>query len=1053
MSITDLAIRRPTFIVMAVLLVLGLGVLGYVNLGANLFPTVNIPIVSVSDIYVGAGAQEIEREIIKPIEDAVSGISGIDKLRSTAVEGFGAVVIQFSMATNSATAAADVQKAVDGLAGKLPSEADRPVVVKFGLNDEPILILSVSGTMPFEELNSRADTVRKALENIDGVGNVTLQGDNTKELSVALDKSKLDFYGISVQTVTQVLRADNLNLPAGIMVQESTERTVRVLGAFAGVEEAKNLRIPTSTGGNVRLADIADVELKYPRAKTIVRMDGKSAIGISVVKRGDANIVTTTKRILAALPGMTSTLPPGTVVDVARDMTLFINQSLDETQRNLIEAIIMTSIVLFLFLRDWRSSLIVLVTIPVCLISTFFMMFLFKFSLNILTLMALVLCIGILVDDSIVILENIHRHIKMGKDPRRAAIEGRKEIAMAAIAITLCDVVVFAPMAFMTDLVGTFFREFGFTVVFSTLVSLIVSFTLTPLMAARMLGRKNRREEDWATGGAGGPVAAVLEAADGASGGQDPVRTGSTQGAFGRFFEVRVKGAYRRFLEWSLRHRLLVTLVILALLGGSVSLIPLGVIQTEFIPKFDQGRLMIAVSYGSGLGIERIDARTKEIEDHLMSMPEVADVYAVAGSVRRSYAATNINVKLTDQSKRKKKQAEIAKELRDWGKRFPDADLSVTEPSIMDQTSIEWNKPLILTVSGPDRGVITTLAGQVERVVAGTPGVVDVTNSVRSVQTEYVVMIDRLAVSSYGLTTYDIAIALRAALSGIDSGVFRTGGDDYGITVSFRGDQMRTPIDLGSIKISNPMGQRIPLSLVASFVRSEGLLELTRQERQNVATIQGNLEGRVLGAVTGEITPKLAAIGIPHGYAVKLVGDTTMMTNAFGSLVLALAASVTLVFMILVVLYGSYLTPVIRMLSLPCGIIGGLVALAITGKALGILTLIGIIMLDGLASKNGTLLIDYTNTLMKRGMSLRDALVEAGLTRLRPIVMTSATMIGGMLPLALALGAGSEIKSGMAVVLVGGLLTSTLLSPIFLPVAYTVIDDIRHLRLRRGRKT
>ncbi len=799
--------------------------------------------------------------------------------------------------------------------------------------------------------------------------------------------------------------------------------TVRLTGELADLEDVRNLRIPTLLGSSVRLADLGQISLDYPDPTETVRMDGSPSIGIFVRKQSDANVVSTADGVKQALAGLQATLPPGVTVKVASDATMFVNSSLAETRLNLLESILTTALVLFLFLRQWRSSLIVLIAIPISLVGTFFAMFALHYTLNIVSLMALGLCIGILVDDSIVVLENVDRHIHLGQDPMRAAVDGRMEIGLAAVAITLCDVVVFAPIAFLQDIVGQFFKEFGLTVVCATLLSLLVSFTVTPMMASRMLsGRRGRRRTERIE-----PTEAPAEE--------------RTKG-LGGFFDRTIKGGYRKLLLWALGNRWKVVFGIAILVVASLALLPLGVIQSEFMPGFDQSKLVVDLDLGAGAGYPQTDQKVRVVEKYLLGVPEVTDTFATIGSDTASSVA-EIVVKLKDKGQRRKSQTELAREVRQWGNSLPGLSFSVTEQGVVARTSIEGAKPLILNLSGPDRVVLASLSRQVESLMRSVPGMADVDNSMRATQTEVSVRVDRLAAASYGLSSYDIASVLRTALAGTNVGVYRHSGNDYDIVVSYRDDQVRTPYDLGAIKASNAVGQLVSLSQVASFVTTDSAQTVLRRDRQNVATLSANIQGRPLGAITADLQRAMRRVNVPYGYTVSYGGDQSNMSSAFRSLALALIASILLVYLILVVLYESFLTPLIRMMSIPCGVIGAFAALALTGKAINIISFIGLIMLDGLISKNGTLLIDYTNTLVKRGMGLREALVEAGITRLRPIVMTSVTMIVGMLPLALSLGASSEIRSGMAVVLIGGLVTSTLLTPLLLPVVYTMLDDLR----------
>lgn len=1015
MNITELAVRRPTAVVVAFVILIGLGVMGYFNLGADLFPSADTPVISIHSEYPGAGSEEIEKDVVKPIEDAVSGLPGIDKIRSVSGEGFGYTILQFTMSTNADTAVLDVQKSIDSMVDKLPSDATRPVVNKYDINAQPMMALSLYGDVPYDELYTAADDLKKRMENIEGVGKVSLLGAPDKELDIVVDRTALEAYGVSLTVLIGSLNANNVTIPAGLMRQDAVNRPVRLVGEFSSVEDLAALRIPLPRGGSVALSDLASIKLAYPDDVERVRMDGHTSIGFVIIKASDANVVETANRIKAELTRESGILPRGMSLRLASDSTLFINSSLSETARDLLLGILVTAIVLFLFLRRWRSSLIVLVAIPTSLIATFFMMYICGFTLNIVSVMALALCIGILVDDSIVVLENIHRHRQLGEEPRAAAVRGRMEIGMAAVAITLCDVVVFAPVAFLKDIVGQFFRQFGLTVVFASLFSLFVSFTMTPAMASRLLARE--REDS----------------------------PGREKGRFASFFEVRIKGGYRRLLEGALSHRGWVIGGVAALVAASLSLLPLGAIQTEFLPPFDQGKLDVDLNLGAGANLDRTDAAVREVERHLAAMPEVQDVFSQIGTSSGPNFAQLI-VRLKDKTLRRKSQTELARELRSWVKGLAGADVSVREEAIVAQTSIEGNKPFILNITGPDRSVLSELSDRVEEIMRTTPGAVDVQNSDRSRETDISVVVDRLALSEYGLSAIDVAAALRTAFAGAKAGVYRSAGDEYDMIVKFRPDQARTPLDVASIRLSGASGALVSIGQVARIARDDSASSLQRSSRSNVVTIMSDLQGRPLGSVAKDVQSRLASMSFPPGYAYSIEGESSMMAGSFKSLGWALAASIALVYLVLVVLYESYLTPFIRLLSLPAGIIGGLAAMAIAGKTINIISFIGIIMLDGLASKNGTLLIDYTNTLIKRGLGLREALLEAGSTRLRPILMTTTTMIVGMLPLALSTGSSSEIKSGMAVVLIGGLITSTLISPFLLPVVYTLIDEARARR-------
>ncbi|MCX7709076.1 MAG: efflux RND transporter permease subunit [Clostridia bacterium] len=1020
MGLTELSVKRPAAVIVFMVLLIGLGILGYTSMGVDLLPTVNVPVITITTVYNGAGAEEIKKDIVKPIEDAVAGISGIDTLRSTAREGVGLTIIQFTMETNMNSAFLDVQKAVDHARGKLPAGAEDPILYKVDINAQSVMTLAITGDVPYDQLYNQADKIKQSIEKLPGIGQVSLQGANDKQLNVKLDKTAIEYYGINVNTLIGKIRSENTNMPAGQMKQEKSDLTVKMVGEFKDLNDIKSIQIPTSSGGIVRLADIASLELGYPDNDTILKMNDKNAIGINIQKQSDANVVKAVDGVNKELEKIQKLLPAGVKLSVTTDSTVFIKSSLNEVLRSLVEGIITTSIVLFLFLRSWQSSLIVLVAIPTSLISTFFIMYENHFTLNVMSLMGLSLCIGILVDDSIVVLENIQRHRAMGEKPIEAAIKGRSEIGMAAIAITLCDVVIFGPVAFTSGMVGQFFKEFGITVAVASLFSLLVSFTVTPMLASRLAHIKMGKEE------------------------------GSTkkQGRISKLFGYATE-LYKKFLLWSLDNRWKIIGITLAGVILSIALVPLGLIHTEFMPVSDQSQLNLDISLTPGSSLKQTEEKVAVVEKHLRDLPEMKEYYTTIGN-NSDKSSANIILKLKDTKDRKKSQNQLAGELRQWGKTIPGIQLSITEAQ---STPGSNGKPIQVTIKGDDIAVLKEISYKVEELVKSVEGAVDVSNSLRTSESEIRVNIDRLACAQYGVSTSDIATVLRTGLQGSNVGVFRGNGNEYDISVKFMNGQINKPGDLGSVKVMNASGQQIAINQVASISVADSQLRISREDRQDTVTVSANLQNALLGKVSGEIKNKLDGLTLPYGYSVKYGGMQQNMSDGFISLGKAMAGGIVLVFMVLIVLYESFLTPFIRMLSLPCAIIGAFVLLAITRQSLNIMSMIGLILLDGLASKNGTLLIDYTNTLMKRGLSLKEALVEAGTTRLRPIIMTSATMVVGMLPSALATGSGSEMRNGMAIIVIGGMITSTILSPILLPVVYTLIEDLRVRFSKKHRST
>lgn len=1017
MKITEISVKRPAAMWMVVILLVALGVFGYTKMGANLLPSMNNPVITVSTIYSGASADDIKKDIVKPIEDAVSGISGLDSINSTAKEGYGTVTITFKSTANLDTAYLDVQKAVENASSKLPDDADKPTILKMDTNAIPVLAISLNGNVSYDELYNESDILKQKLEKLPGVGKIDLMGADKKQLMIKLDKTAMEYYGISVNTVMGKLNSVNLNMPAGEIKQDKLDQAVRVIGQFHSIEDAKNMLVPTSNGGTVRLGEISKITLEAPDATTQIRFNGKKTMAVVVGKQSDANVVEVANSVKKELESIKKTIPSEIKVDIAFDTTTFITSSLKQVQHNLIEGIITTAVVLYLFFRSFRSSLVVLVAIPTSLIATFFMMYKLNFTLNMLSLMGLSLVVGTLVDDSIVVIESIQRHLGLGKKPKVAAIDGRDEVGMAAVAISLCDIVVFAPISLMSGMIGQMFKEFGLTIVVATVFSLLVSFTITPMLSSRILKREHNKEEIKKDG-----------------------------------FFSKVLEKYKSTLIWSLKHRGKVLSAVIMCIVLSVALIPMGILKSEFIPTADQGSLTIDLTLTPGSTLKQTDEKVAQVEKYLKDMKEVKSYFTMVGSNSQGSsdkATGEIMVNLVPKSERKKSQSELAAQIRDFSKKMTGVDFTVTESQAGGGTS----KPVSISIKGDNQETLEALSNEVEKVVRTIPGVIDVSNSSNIKSSELRVNIDSLAAAQYSIATSDIGSSVRTALAGTTTGVYRANNEENDITLKFMDGQIKNAEDIKAIKITNSSGEQIPLSQVASVVKADSQPSLSREDKQDVVTIGANLQGRVLGEVTNDIKAKLKALSLPTGYSISYGGTQKNMAESFSSLGLALGASLCLVYIILVVLYESFLTPAIRMVSLPCAIIGAFGLLALTGQTLNLMSMIGLIMLEGLSSKNGTLLIDYTNTLMKKGMNLKDALIESGVTRLRPIIMTSSTMIVSMLPVALSMGEGSEMKQSMAIVIIGGMVASTILSPIVIPIVYTFMDDLTRAVFKKKRNS
>lgn len=825
---------------------------------------------------------------------------------------------------------------------------------------------------------------------------------------------------------------ENLNVPGGQVEQGPRSLSLRVLGEFSRLEEIEKLPLPLPSGKTIPLGEIGQVVDTHKEVTQFSRLDGKDAVGISIQKQSDASLVATADRLHQEINQIKKALPPDIEILIATDASTFVRASLRDTWRNLGEGIIMTALVLLVFLREWRSTLIVLLAIPTSVVATLALIYFADFTFNILSLLGLTMCIGILVDDSIVILENIYRHrTHLGKNPVQAAIDGRHEIGLAAVAITMSDVVVFAPIAFMSGMIGQFFKEFGFTVVFATLFSLFVSFTLTPMLAARIFPPTSNAQNHpsilkrWS----------ILE------------KLGQRWLTRWEKIQRLTYEKYTATLHWALEHRRIIVLLCTIALLIAASLFPLRLVETEFLPRPDQGELTISVEMPPGTTLQQTDQMMRSLEAMLTQMPETTHYYTTVGQSGEQYLAKtasyagNIQLRLVPKNERQRSVTEIAEEIRSWNYFFPGAKINVFEPGMVGVPNMA---PIQIYVTGPEVSTLQKIAGQVQEIVQSVPGPTDIDTSWRAGQPEIQVKINRLAAAEAGLSVAEIARTVRASLEGEIAARYREEGKEADIRVKVKDFKTADLSRIKELGITNRYGQIIRLEEIADISYQTGPNEIRRFNRQRLITIKANIHGRPLGEIMKDIKKEADQLPLPPGYQIIYEGETRDLQESFAELIQALLISIVLVYAILVMLYESYLIPVIRMLSLPLGMVGALLALALTGKTLNIVSLIGLIMLDGLVAKNSTLLIDYTHTVMQReGLPLREALVKAGTTRLRPIIMTSVTMIAGMFPTALGLSTAGEIRSGMAVVLIGGLILSTLLTLIVIPVAYTLLDDFR----------
>jgi hydrophobic/amphiphilic exporter-1 (mainly G- bacteria), HAE1 family len=1047
MGLTRVAIYRPVAIVMMFLAMAAMGVVAYTHLPISRLPNISFPFVRISTSYPGAAPEDVETLVTKVIEDAVVGVNGINTITSTSIEGASNVGISFVEGTDVNQAAIDVARKVDQARRQLPTDAGDPAIFKADTNAFPVMNIAVSSNQLglqdlFDVVN---DQVQPLVQSVNGVADVTPVGGLKRQIQVRVDPVKLQSYGLSLTQVQNALAQQNLALPGGpirsskqvfntrtqSLAQSADElRRIVINTAAGGAANVSSATVPvgtSTTGATVYLSDVAQVLDTHAFQASYQRFNRADAVGLTVTQQTGVNGIQVSDDIRKTLSRVEASMGAsnGIHFEVVNDQAIFTRAAVDDVQRNLYVAVFLTATVLLLFLHTIRNTLMVLVAIPVSLVSTFFVMYVLGFNLDIMSLMALALLIGILVDDSIVVLENINRHLGMGQAPWEAAMNGRSEIGLAAIAITFTDVVVYAPVAFMQGNIGQLFKEFGLTIVAATLFSLLVSFTLTPMLASRLL--KGEALEH-ITGS--GPWAHF------------------TRGWEHNF--ERLRRGYRRALSWSLDHRWLPVLVGFATLGLVISFVPLHILGTEFIPQEDDNLFQINVQMPVGTAVEETGRVMAQIEDQLLAMPEVATLFSsvgVGGFAGQQEQSGQIAVGLVDKSQRSATIQDIIGRVRRFTANMPDVLVRTNIPSPLLGGP---GSPVNVVITGPDFDQLQKLTDQVLGIVRNTPGTVEVRTSQIVPSPEFRAIVDRQKAADQGVTSQTIANTLRAAVQGVVAAELRPEGrDQVDILLQLQGAENLTPAQLGAIPVVTNRGTIVRLDQVAEIVPSSSPGQIQRFNRAREIEVQANVSGRSLGDVLRDIRAQTSALDLPVGYTVQISGQGNQLDVAFGALTQALTLSVLLMYMLMAALYESFVYPLSVLFCLPVALVGAFLGLLLTNNTINIFSMIGMIMLVGLVAKNAILLVDYTNTLRRRGLTRRDALLEAGPVRLRPILMTTMTLVFAMIPLALKLGAGAETRSPMAVVVLGGIITSTLLTLVLVPCTYTYLDDLQNVLLRR----
>jgi len=1018
MTLTELAIKRPSAVAMFFLAIAVMGLLLYTRLPVDLLPTMNWPMVTVVTTWPGAGPKEVETMVSRPIEDAVVSLNKLKHIRSVNREHASVVMLEFEMSADADIVLQETQRVLTTVRAQLPDDADEPQLFKADLAALPILRLAVSSGMTESDLFTFVDEhVRPRLEQVDGVGQVVITGGAVREIQITVDPERLAAHGLSLPQLNQILRADNLDIPAGKVYSASQDYTVRLAGKYETLDEVALTRIPLADGSAIYLRDVAQVMDTIKSERTLTRLDNASALGIQIVKQSQANSVQTSQRIRNVLQKIEDENEGRVKIEVAQDITIFSRNAINEVQRNILEALITVALVLLVFLHSMRNSLIVLIAIPLSIVATFISMKIFGMSINLMTMMSLGMVIGVLVDDSIVVLENIHHWLKRGASPVAAAINGRNEIGLAAVSITLVDVAVFMPVAFLEGLVGNIFREFSLVFVTALLMSLLVSFTITPLLASRLNTSENVHGEKFMRG-------------------------------FARRFEAWFAGLeelYRRVLRWAIGHRIAVIAISSVMMIGAVSLIPLGFIGSDFVPPVDRGEFAVSTKMPLGTTLADNSAVIGRIENFLLSHRDMKQVMSTIGmeetemGMNANSRVGSIQVQLKGRDERSQPTVETQKEIVEYCKSIPGLEIRVSDIGIFGTAN---SAPIQYEVRGQNLDSVQVAAEYALNVLREIPGARDVQSSYELGSPELQVIVDRERAAAAMLTPGQVAQALRGAVNGEVISRFSTGEIEVDIRSLVDKTYRTDPTKIGEIEIQNAAGQMVKLGEVSRIERLSGPSSITRKDRERLVTVSANVVGRSLGEVQGDFDKEMEKYTPPQGVGFFAYGDVENMRTMMTDMLQAIMLSILFVYMLLVVLYESYVYPFVVMFSVPVAIVGALIGLAVSGYTLSMFSMIGLLILMGLVTKNGILIVDYTNHLREKGLSMSEALLEAGPRRLRPILMTTMTMVLGMMPLALALGEGSEMRAGMGVVIIGGLLSSLMLTLVLVPVMYTLLDRL-----------
>ncbi len=1024
MSLSDICIDRPVFTWVLVAIPVVLGAFAYERLGVDQFPNVDFPVCTVTTVLPGAGVEEMETTVSKPIEDIINTVSGIDELRSTTSEGVSVVTVQFDLAKSGDVGAQEVRDKVQSILSNLPKGTETPIVNRFETGSMPVMTIAVSGRRDLREVTEIArKRIKERLETVRGVGAVNLVGGRTRAMNITLDTNKLAAYGLSVSDVRASLINQNIEEPGGRIDQGPRELVVRTLGRLNTAAEFDGLIITGRNGYPVRVRDVGKAEDSFEEPRSTARLDGSGAVSLVVQKQSGTNTVKVAEAIKERLAEIRPALPADIETVIIKDQSRFIEKSIEEVKFHLLLAAGLVSATILLFIRDWRTTLIATLAIPTSIIPTFLFMMVMGFTLNNITMLGLILAIGIVIDDAVVVHENIFRHMEEdGMDGMEASRIGTREIALPVLATSLSLVVIFVPIAFMGGIVGRFFMSFGLTVAFAVMMSLFVSFTLTPMLCSRFL---------------------KLE----------PGEAGHAKSKSGFFYRI-VDGGYGRLLKLSLRFK---PLVVLLTVGVILSTGPIAkVMGIELIPRDDQSEYEVSIITPEGFTLDRTDALLREIEGRLRGLRGTEHLFTTVGEVNGGRAIKGqgdvtrgtIYVRMTDLESRDFGQFAVQQDARKILADYPDLRASVNDVSSFQG----GRRPQTFQVNmaGPELGKLSVYADELKRRLEAAGGIRDLDTTLSLRKPEVQVSIDREAASDLGIPVGTISDTLRVLVGGMPISRFKEGDEQYDVWLRARADDRDSPGDIYEMSLPSPAAGLVKISSLAKVTEERGPTEIERYGRQRIVTVLGNPDGVPLNTAIRRTQQILKEMDLPPGYAPVFSGQAKTLAETGTYALIALALSFIFMYLILAAQFESWTQPVAILMSLPVTLPFGLLSLVLFRSPMDIYAMFGLFMLIGIVKKNGILQVDATNALRARGRGRTEAILEANRTRLRPILMTTVMLVAAMVPIALGRGPGAAARASMAKVIIGGQSLSLILALLVTPVFYALLDQWVNFTRRIG---